>query len=159
MKAVWLLLACSLLALPAAAQVQKWSDEQGGTHYGDRPPIGTETKTSALRGTVSLSDGMTVVPEFFKSHPAQGKPDLPSPGSGQVWIYTTPSCGYCRRAKEHMRLKGIPYVEKDIQANPANYQEFRALGGRGVPLTLAGGDRHGGYNEKRFEAFLKGAGF
>ena len=159
MRAVWLLLACWGLSLPACGQVHKWLDEQGRAHYGDRPPLGMESKTRSLQGTVSLSDGMTAVPDLDKPAPAQNKPALQSPGRGQVWIYTTAACGYCRRAKEHLRLKGVPFVEKDIQASPASNQEFRALGGRGVPLTLAGGSRIAGYSEANFEAFLKSAGF
>ena len=30
------------LALPAAAQVYKWVDEQGRTHYGEKPPEGVK---------------------------------------------------------------------------------------------------------------------
>ena len=32
------------LVVPAAAQVYKWVDETGTTHYGERPPQGTKAK-------------------------------------------------------------------------------------------------------------------
>lgn len=158
MRAGWLLLAGCALCLPAAGQVQKWVDGQGRAHYGDRPPAGMDgAKTAPLRGTVSISQGMTAVAGTGKTAPAQSGTAMPS--TGQVWIYTTPTCGYCRRAEEHLRRKGVPFVEKDIKASAANMQEFRAFGGRGVPLTVAANGRLSGYGEANFDAFLKSAGF
>lgn len=146
------------LALPAAGQVQKWIDSQGRVHYGDRLPPGKDISASELRGTVSVADGMTVVREPLKAPPKSPRAAAPTPNQGEVWIYTTPHCGYCRHAKEHMRLKGIAFVEKDIEGNTGYRDEFRALGGKGVPLTLAGSSRMAGYSEERYQQFLKAAG-
>lgn len=161
MKPYGLLVVVAGFCLPATAQVQKWTDSQGQTHYGDRPPAGAGAKSGALRGTVSLADGFTVVrPPPGNSSPTDAPATAPAlPAAGQIWIYTTPTCGYCRRAKEHMRLKGIAFVEKDVTANAANQREFSALGGRGVPLTLSHRGRINGYSEANFESFLKSAGF
>ncbi|WP_273528093.1 glutaredoxin family protein [Pseudomonas sp.] len=154
------LLGALLLALPATAQVTKWVDADGRVHYGDRPPAGKAISTAPLRGTLSVGDGMTVVEQEFQSAPAPAKPAaLPLPRRGEIWIYTTPRCRYCRIAKEHMLLKGLKFAEKDITANPRHQAEFKALGGRGVPVTLAGARRFDGYREEGFEAFLKSAGF
>jgi glutaredoxin len=154
-------LACALLlALPAGAQVAKWVDAEGRVHYGDRPPAGKAVSTAPLRGTVSIGDGMTAVEQEFQSAPApaQAAP-LPQPRRGEIWIYTTPRCRYCRIAKEHMLLKGLKFVEKDITENPRYKAEFKALRGRGVPVTLAGAQRFDGYREANFESFLRSAGF
>lgn len=152
------LLLATAIALPAAAQVHKWIDNEGRVHYGDRLPPGKDIKGSELRGTVSVADGMTVVHEFLKALPKSQRAATPMPNRGEVWIYTTPRCGYCRHAKEHMRLKGIPFVEKDIEDNAGYRDEFRALGGKGVPLTLAGSGKMAGYSEDRYDQFLKAAG-
>jgi glutaredoxin len=156
-----LLLCAIVLALPASAEVKKWVDAQGRAHYGDRPPAAKETRSASLRGTVSVGDGMTTLPEAAK--PGSSASDefakaTIAPRRGEVWIYTTPRCGYCRYAKEHMRLKGVAYTEKDISANAAYKAEFRTIGGRGVPVTLAGSQRINGYSEASFDAFLKSAG-
>ena len=37
-------LALFLAAAPAFAQVYKWVDEKGGTHYGERPPQGSKAR-------------------------------------------------------------------------------------------------------------------
>lgn len=156
----WLLaLGLAMLAPAVAAEVKKWADEQGRTHYGDRPPTGRQDGMTALRGTVSIGDGLTVVPDLDRAAAPKSADKVPTPRRGEVWIYTTPTCGYCRYAMEHMRLKNVPYTAKDITANPKYKAEFRALGGRGVPVTLSGSQRINGYKEAAFEAFLKSAGF
>lgn len=153
------LVCAALLALPVAAQVNKWVDAAGRVHYGDRPPAGNPLSTAPLRGTVSLGDGMTVVEEEFKSPSAPfTAAAAPRPRQGEIWIYTTPRCRYCRHAKEHMRLKGVGFVEKDIRENARYKAEFKALHGRGVPVTLAGKKRFDDYQEEPFESFLKSAG-
>lgn len=42
---------CALLAAPAAAQVYKWVDANGVTHYSERPQAGAKSKEVELRGT------------------------------------------------------------------------------------------------------------
>lgn len=42
MRSSVLLAATLALALPAAAQVYKWVDEKGRTHYGEKPPEGVK---------------------------------------------------------------------------------------------------------------------
>ncbi len=34
-------------------------------------------------------------------------------------MYTTVWCGYCRRLKSQMSREGVPFVEVDIEADPA----------------------------------------
>lgn len=54
------LIAIPLLALlasaPAAAQVYKWVDEKGRTHYGERPPASGKSKEMPIREATPKSD-------------------------------------------------------------------------------------------------------
>ena len=159
MKLLSLAIGAFMLALPGHAEVTKWVDAQGRVHYSERLPTGIKSDNGALRGTVSVGDGITVVPESAASPRGESVTTIASPRKGEVWIYTTPSCGYCRRAEEHMRRKGVSFTAKDITRNSAYKAEFRALGSRGVPVTLAGKQRINGYNKEAFESFLKAAGF
>lgn len=160
MKPALLLAGLLALALPATAQVAKWVDAQGRVHYGDRPPAGKGATAAPLRGTVSVGDGVTLVPGGDAEDEASKAfaTAVAAPRKGEVWIYTTPTCGYCKRAMKHMRRKNVAFTEKDISASARHKSEFRAIGGRGVPVTLAGDKRINGYSEESFDSFLKSAG-
>lgn len=159
MKLLSLAIGALMLVVPGHAEVAKWIDALGRVHYSERPPTGIKSDRAALRGTVSVGDGISVVPESAASPAGEPVINIAAPRQGEVWIYTTPSCGYCRRAEEHLRRKGIPFTAKDITKYSAYKAEFRALGSRGVPVTLAGKQRINGYSTEAFEAFLKSAGF
>jgi glutaredoxin len=156
-----LLLFCLLsLSIGAGAQVSKWVDAQGRIHYGDRPPAGGANSV-AMRGTISVGDGITAVPDSgrgAKTASEEFATATIAPRPGEVWIYTTPDCGYCKRAKEHMRLRNVRFVEKDITASAVYKSEFRAIGGRGVPVSLSNNQRINGYSEGGFDSFLKASG-
>jgi glutaredoxin len=162
MKSLCLYLCGLFLTLPALATVNKWVDAQGRVHYGDRPPAEKQGQAATLRGTVSVGEGVTPIPAAGRKGSTASEEfatAVAQPRKGEVWIYTTPSCGYCKRAMQHMRQRGIGFIEKDVTTNAGYKSEFRAMGGRGVPLTLSGNLRTNGYSSESFEAFLKSAGF
>jgi glutaredoxin 3 len=71
-------------------------------------------------------------------------------------LYTTPTCGYCRQAKEYLRKLGIGVQEKDITANPGYMQEFeRRVGAHtGVPVIFLKGVKVLGYGKKKIDEIL-----
>lgn len=156
MKNICALAGLLLVLTHVQAGINKWVDAEGRVHYGDRPPA--TASAASMRGTVSVGDGVTALPDSDKEAPPAQTAAV-TPRKGEVWIYTTPTCGYCRYAKEHMRLKNVRFLEKDITANAKYKSEFRALGGRGVPVTVSGSQRINGYKESAFDVFLKSAGF
>lgn len=70
---------------------------------------------------------------------------------GEVVLYGTPHCGYCKQARAHMQSRGIPYLEKDVSSNAQAESEWRALGGRGVPLTIMGSHKLMGFSAANFD--------
>ena len=77
----------------------------------------------------------------------------------EVVIYTTPTCPYCRQAKEYLRQKGMPFVEKDVTSNPAYVQEMIQVSGqRGVPVLIINGQVIVGFNRPLIEQALASAG-
>jgi glutaredoxin 3 len=66
----------------------------------------------------------------------------------RVLMYTTPWCGYCRRAKALLEAKGIPYEEIDLDDDPAFRQTLNErTGGWTVPQIVIDGRPVGGYAE------------
>ena len=56
-------------------------------------------------------------------------------GEGPV-MYSTVSCPYCIKARKWLDKNDVPYRECDIEAVPACEEEWRRLGGNGVPFFL-----------------------
>jgi glutaredoxin 3 len=68
----------------------------------------------------------------------------------QVTIYTTTYCGYCQRAEELLRRRGIAYRKVDVTtADPQVREELieRANGRRTVPVIFFDDRAIGGYSE------------
>jgi glutaredoxin 3 len=66
----------------------------------------------------------------------------------RVLMYTTPWCGYCRRARALLDAKGVPYEEIDLDDDPAFRQTLNErTGGWTVPQIVIDGRPIGGYAE------------
>jgi glutaredoxin 3 len=63
----------------------------------------------------------------------------------RVEIYTTPTCPYCRAAKQLLATKGVSYEEIDVSRDPALRQAMtrRAGGSRTVPQIFVNGQHVG----------------
>jgi glutaredoxin 3 len=71
-------------------------------------------------------------------------------------LYTTPSCGYCKQAKEYLRKLGINVNEKDITKDPRYMQEFERRVGlhSGVPVIFLKGEKIIGFDKKKIDTIL-----
>jgi len=83
---------------------------------------------------------------------------------GKVILYSAPWCGFCKRAAAFLRQRGVDFVERDIEAEPAAAGELerklRAAGlrGGGIPVLDIGGRLVIGFDRERIEALLGAAG-
>ena len=66
-----------------------------------------------------------------------------------VVLYATEWCGYCEKTRRLFAKHNIPYIERDIEKSKDAAREYRALGGRGVPVVKANGTVIHGYSEAR----------
>jgi len=82
-------------------------------------------------------------------------PDYAAPHNGKVLLYATASCGYCKKARALLRKNRISYFEYDIQKSTEGFKQYRALGGRGVPVLLIKGKVVKGYNPTKILALAK----
>ncbi len=56
----------------------------------------------------------------------------------QITIYSTSWCGFCRMVEKYLDDKGVSYVSKDIEKDPAAQAELMGKihnDFRGVPVT------------------------
>lgn len=73
-----------------------------------------------------------------------------------VTIYTTPTCVYCRMAKQFFAEHGIVYEERDVIADEAARDEMvRKSGQMGVPVIDIDGKIVVGFDRDRLVELLK----
>ena len=73
----------------------------------------------------------------------------------EVVVYVTSWCEVCQEAEAHLAKRGIAYVARDIEKDPAAYDAYRALGGNGaVPMTVIRGETLSGFNSDMMDARL-----
>ncbi|MFY9463008.1 MAG: glutaredoxin domain-containing protein [Candidatus Sungiibacteriota bacterium] len=73
----------------------------------------------------------------------------------KVIIYTTPSCVYCKMAKEFFKKNNVSYEEKDVVADLAAREDMLNKSGQmGVPVIEAGGKIIVGFDQSRLREAL-----
>ena len=140
------------MTAPVCAELYKWIDANGNTHYGDQPPA--DSDLLEIGGNLSSYTHPETAPlpgDFFdhlkKSHAH----------TVRVIMYSAQWCGVCKRAKSYLQAHGIAFTEKDIDASEQTKAEFERLGGKGVPVFLIGRQRMNGFSEALFEQLYKQA--
>jgi glutaredoxin len=76
------------------------------------------------------------------------------PTAKKVVIYTTSRCVYCTKAKQYMAKKGVRYREVNIDSSITGKEEYRKLGGNGVPLIMVGDQKLEGFSETSLDRAL-----
>jgi glutaredoxin len=93
---------------------------------------------------------------------AKLKEAAPAAKSGDVIVYSTTWCGYCKRLKSYLTSKNVRFIEKDVEKDPTAAPELarkmtqanmRPSGG--VPWTDVRGTLVGGYDVPKLEAALR----
>ena len=132
-----LALLITLLIMPInpslATGIQKWIDENGNVHYGERSPennnaMQVENKINIVKQS-SLARDIAI-------------------------IYTTSSCGYCKKAKAFLNHNNIPFREANIEKSLSDKRRYDQLGGRAVPLLVKGKKILQGFNSSRYTKFF-----
>lgn len=73
----------------------------------------------------------------------------------KVVIYSTPTCPYCKRAKEYLTRKGIPYVDYNVAEDRDKAKEMiRKSGQMGVPVLIINGEVVVGFNQAQLDRLL-----
>jgi glutaredoxin len=111
---------------------------------------------NAVHGQVNrqINRGVAGVFRSIETPSASSRPanaEIRDARPGEIVLYGTPNCGYCKQARAHLQSRGIPYLEKDVSSNAQAESEWRALGGRGVPLTIMGSHKLTGFSAASFD--------
>lgn len=73
----------------------------------------------------------------------------------KIIIYTTPTCVYCKMAKEFFKKHNVAYEEKDVAADPGAIDEMREKSGQiGVPVIDIDGKIIIGFDQEGISKIL-----
>ena len=136
MKALILTLLLLPLTAPSqsVADIYKWVDENGKTHYSDKMP--ESGKANLVETRVNTIEGIS-----------QDEID-----SKKVVMYATSWCGYCRKARNYFKKNAIPFTEYDIEKDSAAKRRYDAFNGSGIPVIFIGKKRINGFSQEKFES-------
>jgi glutaredoxin 3 len=73
----------------------------------------------------------------------------------RVVIYSTPTCPYCKRVKDYLIRKGIPYIEHNVAIDRDAAKEMVKKSGQlGVPVILIDDEVLIGFNQTQLDRLL-----
>ena len=73
----------------------------------------------------------------------------------KVTIYTTPTCMYCKAAKEFFKENNVSYEEFDVAADAEKRDEMiKKSGQMGVPVIYVDNEMVVGFNKERLSELL-----
>ena len=149
MKAPIALLALLLCAGTAGAQVYKWKDDKGVTHYSDQPPPPSAPARTKVE-VKSFGGGGTVDLPPLLADAARNNP---------VTLYTTGQCQGCDSGRAMLIARGIPFQEKTVNT-PDDQAAFKKAGGANqLPLLKVGRNKMAGYEQAGWQNLLDAAGY
>ena len=125
------------VAIPATAQIYKWTDENGQTHFGDRSP-----ESRAADDIADKINSLTTV-----SYGNAGAVTIDG-----VVMYSTSWCGYCKKARKYFAANNIAYRDYDIEKDRFAKSRYDRMDGRGVPVILVGDKRMNGFSVAGFKS-------
>lgn len=138
-----------LLSFALHAEIYKYTDDQGRVHYTDVKPAAQQAETVAVQKQRALTAEEKAQAERYTLKAFQAE----NPGlakAPKVVMYGTDWCGHCKRARDYFKKNNIPFVEYDIDKDPAAKARHKALGGTGVPLIQVGDQQMKGFSEEHF---------
>lgn len=168
------LVVCVLLcpASSAMADLYQWTDENGVKHFSNTPPPGMgdmpEQVTTRREEETPAGAEPPPEPERRPALSAAGeKPIYTRPSrkgdeevmfrphaDKKVVMYTAGNCRDCDKARNFFKRHSVACTEINISFSRSARDEYRALGGQGVPLILVGGDKVSGLNIPRLQKLL-----
>ncbi len=73
----------------------------------------------------------------------------------RVLVFSTPTCSFCRTAKQYFRQKGIRFRDIDVSRDAAAARDMvRRSGQQGVPVIDIGGKIIVGFDRPRIDRLL-----
>lgn len=134
-------------ALSASAQLYRWTDERGRTHFTDTPPPAAAKNVQKREPPPPPA---AAAEPYALQQARQNSP---------VTLYSQPGCDPCHEARELLNARGIPFKEVSV-TTPAQFEELtKAAGSNAVPALIVGSAKQQGFEQGAYERMLDAAGY
>jgi glutaredoxin len=129
--------------LPTQAEIYKWTDAKGKSHFSGSKPANqasvenhNKLEAKSLQPTPANNENQTVAP--------------------QVDLYVTSWCPYCKKAIAFLRKNNIAFNAHDIEQdiNAATRKNELDPGYSGIPLAVINGTTIRGFSESTYQQAL-----
>ena len=170
-KIIWVIFIYILALGISSAEIYKWVDENGVTHYSDSPTQDTLEPTATEEDEIQSADPTPAnTPPLPDETPkgalnsdifdildeTQDQEEEVAANTPNVEIYETSWCGYCKKAKDFFRSRGIDFVTYDIDRDQQARSRMQSLTSRmAVPFVVINGQGVPGYNVTAYEQALQ----
>ncbi|MCD5382349.1 MAG: glutaredoxin family protein [Candidatus Pacebacteria bacterium] len=78
-----------------------------------------------------------------------------APATGNVTVYSTPTCHFCHAAKDFFKEHEVAFTDIDVAADAEKRQEMVEMTGQmGVPVIKIGDEVMVGFDEAKVKAAL-----
>lgn len=133
------------------AEIHKWADENGKVHYGDRPPVSEKIEQLEISVDSFSSVEVRDLDESDMAILGREQSNKQQGLAKKVVMYSTESCGYCKKAKTYFNANNVSFTELDINKSASAKRQWKKLNGTGVPLILIGERKMRGFSISSFE--------
>jgi glutaredoxin len=138
-----ILLIALTFTLPAQAEIYKWTDTKGKSHFSGSKPA----------NPASIENRNALEAKSLQPTPADNENQGVTP---QVDLYVTSWCPYCKKAIAFLHKNNIAFNAHDIEQdiNAATRKKELDPGYRGIPLAVINGATIRGFSEGTYQQAL-----
>ncbi|MDO3387850.1 glutaredoxin family protein [Gilvimarinus sp. SDUM040013] len=108
-----------------------------------------------MKTIVFVFIAIAVAIKIFAGSGVSGGTERVDQYSGEVVLYATPWCGYCKKTRELLRDNDIVFTEYNIEKSNRGRREYNDLNGQGIPLMVIDGQVVRGYQPRQILSLAK----
>lgn len=143
---LWVLLSCS-----AQAEIYKWVDANGKTHFSDKKTDADKAEQVQLKTqNVVHSEAAPKSEDVKETLDAAGSPQQAVSSKKKILMYSAGWCGYCKKARAYFEANNLPFKEYDVENSAKGQRDYKKLGGGGVPIIFVDKHKMVGFSEAQF---------
>ncbi|MES2901520.1 MAG: glutaredoxin family protein [Pseudomonadota bacterium] len=139
-------LALLLCATSASAQMYRWVDASGKTHFTSSPPPPTARSVNQR----AVGQGSTVALPYALALAVRNAP---------VVLFTTEGCAGCEMGRSLLKKRGVPFTEKTVSTGNDDAKMKEAGGNGQLPFITIGPKRLTGFESSAWDNALTAAAY